>query len=251
MRDLFADVRLRAVARLLADVRLEAGTRLFADVRFFAGVRLVAVRFVAVRLAAGRFFAFFVEFVEFLRGVLFARVLRFLAVFLRGAAFARVVRFFAVALRGPVFLAVALLVRVLLDRFFVPPAFAPVARFLAGAFRVPAFLAVVLRGRDFRRFDARAAAYAAQGSSSYVRGGVPAYCGCGSSAPRARRPARHAAMMTAPNPYVAKKNPMTNPRPGTSAPKRRIPNPAKNAPSRPPVPLPWTMSRPKIRAPAT
>jgi hypothetical protein len=58
-------------------------------------------------------------------------------------------------------------------------------------------------------------------------------------------------MITAPNPYVAKKNPMTNPRPGTSAPKRRIPNPAKNAPSRPLVPFLWTMSRPKISALAT
>ena len=230
VRDLFADVRLLAVARLVADAR-----------------------FLAMRLAAGRFFAFLVEFVEFLRTVLFARVVRFLAVFLRlrGAAFARVVRFFAVALRGPVFLAVALRALVLLDGFFAPPAFAPAARFFAGAFRGRAFLAGVFRALELRRFDARAAAYAAHGSSSYVGGGVPAYSGCSSSAPKARRPARHAATITAPNPYVAKKNPMTNPRPGTSAPKRRIPNPAKNAPSRPLVPLPWTISRPKMRALAT
>jgi hypothetical protein len=232
-RDLFADVRLRAVARL------------FADARPFAGVRLVAVR-----LAAGRFFAFLDEFVELLRVVVFARVVRFFAVFLRGAAFARVVRFFAGAFRGPVFLAVALLALVLFDRF-VPAALARVARFFAGAFRVRAFRARVFRAAELRRFAARAAAYAAQGSSSSGGGGVPAYSGCSSSAPKARRPARHAEMMTAPNPYVAKKNPMTNPRPGTNAPKRRIPNPAKNAPSRPPVPLPWTMSRPKIRALAT
>jgi hypothetical protein len=50
---------------------------------------------------------------------------------------------------------------------------------------------------------------------------------------------------------MEKMNPMTNPRPGTRAPKRRIPNPAKNAPSRPLVPPLWTMSRPKISALAT
>ncbi len=47
------------------------------------------------------------------------------------------------------------------------------------------------------------------------------------------------------------KNPITKPRPGTRAANRRIPNPAKKAPSRPPVPLRCTMSRPKIRALAT
>jgi len=167
---------------------------LFADVRFFAGVRLLAPR-----LVAGRFFAFLVEFVEFLRGVLFARVVRFFAVFLRGAAFARVVRFFAVVLRGPDFLAVALRALELLDRFLLPPAFAPVARFFAGAFRGRAFLARAFRAAELRRLDARAAAYAAQGSSC-SGGGTAAYSGCSSSAPKARRPARHAAMMTAPNP---------------------------------------------------
>lgn len=193
-RDLLADVRLLAVARFLAGTRLVT-LRLFADTRLSAEARLLAGRF-----AAGRFFAFLVDCFEFLCGVLFARVVRFLAVFLRGAAFARVVRFFVVALRGPVFLAVALRALVLLDRFFAPPAFAPVARFFAGAFRGRGFLAPALRGAGLRLLRARASAYSAQGSSPYVGGGVPAYSGCSSSAPKARRPARHAAMMTAPNP---------------------------------------------------
>ena len=169
----------------------------------------------------------------------------FFAVLLRGAAFARVVRFFAVVLRGPVFLAVARRGLLPVDRF-APPALALVALFFAGARRARDFRALLFRvGGLRRRIEAGAI------SSSYTGGGVPAYSGCNSSAPKLRRPARQAAMMTAPKPYVEKKNPMTNPRPGTRAPKRRIPNPAKNAPSRPLVPLPWTMSRPKISALAT
>src|SRR5918995_799926 len=139
-RDL--DVRADALrAGAFFDARRFVVRDVFADVRLAAGLRLVAVR-----LAAGRFFAFLVEFVELLRGVLFARVVRRFAVFLRGAAFARVVRFFA------------------------------------GAFRGRAFLAWIFRALELRLFDARAAAYAAQGSSSYGSGGVPAYSGSSSSA---------------------------------------------------------------------
>lgn len=184
-RDLFA------VTRLFADVRL-LGVRLRA-VRLLAGVRLVVARFAAL----GRFFAFLVVLVVFLRGVLCAPAVRFFAAFLRGAAFARVLRFFAVVLRGPVFLAVALRALVLFDCFFVPPAFARVARFFAGAFRGRAFLALALRAGALRRVRIIAAGAV---SSSYVGGGLPAYSGCSSSAPKARRPARQAAMMTAPNP---------------------------------------------------
>jgi len=236
-------------ARVLLGRAFRAGA--FFDPRFFAPRDLLAaVRFFAVRFTAGeRLFAVVARagrLVVFF--ALFARAGRFLAVLLRGAAFARVVRFFAAVLRGPVFLAVARRGLVPVERF-VPPALARVARFFAGALRARDFRAVLFRAGGLRRRGRVMTAGAS--SSSYTGGGVPAYSGCSSSAPKARLPPRQAAMMTAPNPYVETKNPMTNPSPGTSAPKRRIPNPAKNAPSRPLVPVPWTMRRPKISAVAT
>ena len=97
-------------------------------------------------------------------------------------------------LRGPVFLAVARRGPVPVDRF-APPALARVAPFFAGARRARVFPALLFRaGVLRRRMEAGAI------SSSYTGGGLPAYSGCNSSAPSVRRPARQAAMMTAPNP---------------------------------------------------
>jgi hypothetical protein len=175
-------------------------------------VRLVATRrFVVVRFVV--FLAGFlaVRFVVFFAGFLAVFVVRF-----RGAALARVV-----------------------DRFRA-------VLFLTADERVVRFFVAARRRRG-----SGIGTYGGQLSSSYLADGTAAYSGCSSSTPKARRPARHAAMRRAPKPYVAKKNPMTNPRPGTSAPKRRIPKPAKNAPRRPPVPPRCTMSRPKINALAT
>jgi hypothetical protein len=196
---------------------------LFAALLFFV-VRLAAVgRFFAVVARAGRLAVFFTEFVRaelvaragrfffaafarpgrlvvffavLVRAELLARAGRFFfAALLRGAAFARAVRFFAVVLRGPVFLAVALRGLVPVDRF-APPALARVAPFFAGARRARVFfVALLFRDGGLRRRMAAGAI-----SSSDTGGGVPVYAGCNSSAPNVRRPARHAAMMTAPNP---------------------------------------------------
>jgi hypothetical protein len=203
------------------DARFLGARDLFAAPLFFV-VRFAAVRFFAVVARAGRlavFFAAFVReelvaragrfffaafarlgrlivfFVVFVRAELFARAGRFFfAVLLRVAAFAGVVRFFAVVLRGPVFLAVARRGLVPVDRF-APPALARVAPFFAGARRARDFLALLFRAGGLRRrIDAGAI------SSSYTGGGLSAYSGCNSSAPNVRRPARQAAMMTAPNP---------------------------------------------------
>lgn len=179
---------------------------------FFAGPLFFAVFARAGRLAvffdalarAGRLVVFFdafararrlaVFFDAFARSAALARAGRFFfAVLVRGAALARVARF-VVVLRGPVFLAVARRGLVPVDRF-APPALARVAPFLAGARRAPDFLVLLFRtGGLRRRMEAGAS------SSSYTGGGVPAYSGSNSSAPKVRRPARHAAMMTAPNP---------------------------------------------------
>jgi hypothetical protein len=174
------------------DARFLGAPDLFAALLFFVARFAAVGRFFAVFARAGRLAVFFAEFV---RAALFARAGRFFfAVLLRGAAFARVVRFFAVALRGPVFLAVARRGPVPVDRF-VPPALARAARFFAGAFLARVFLTLLFRAGGLRlRMDAGAI------SSSYTGGGVPAYSGCNSSAPKVRRPARQAAMMTAPNP---------------------------------------------------
>jgi hypothetical protein len=197
-RDLFAAplflvVRFAAVGRFFAVVA-RAG-RLAVFFAAFVRAELVARagRFLLDAFAdAGRLVDFFAEFV---RAELVARAGRFFfAVLLRGAAFARVVRFFAVALRGPVFLAVARRGLVPVDRF-VPLALARVAPFFAGARRARDLLALLFRAGCLRRRNEAGAS-----SSSYTGGGVPAYSGCNSSAPNVRRPARQAAMMTAPNP---------------------------------------------------
>jgi hypothetical protein len=185
------------------DARFLGARDLFAAPLFFAVCFAAVGRFLAVVARAGRLAVLFAVFVraEFVARAgrfffaAFAPARRFFfAVLLRGAAFARVVRFFAVVFRGPVFLAVARRGLVPVDRF-VPPALARVARFFAGAFLARDFLALLFRAGGLRRRIEAGAS-----SSSYTGGGVPAYSGCSSSAPTLRRPARQAAMMTAPNP---------------------------------------------------
>jgi hypothetical protein len=192
---------------------------LFLVVRFAAAGCLVL--FFAVLVRAGRLAVFFAAFVRaelvaragrfffaalarvgrlvvlfavFVRAELVARAGRFFfAVPLRGAAFA-LARFFAVVLRGPDFLAVARRGLVPVDRF-VPPALARVALFFAGARRARVLPALLFRAGALRRRKEAGAI-----NSSYTGGGVPAYSGCNSSAPKVRRPPRQAAMITAPNP---------------------------------------------------
>ena len=193
----FFVVRFAAVGRFFAVVARAGRLAVFFAVFFAVFVRAELVAragrfFFAAFARVGRLVAFFAVFV---RTELFARAGRFFfAVLLRGAAFALVVRFFAVVFRGPVFLAVARPGLEPVD-LFAPPALARVAPFFAGARRARDFLALLFRAGGLRRrIDAGAI------SSSYTGGGLPAYSGCNSSAPSVRRPARQAAMMTAPNP---------------------------------------------------
>src|SRR2546421_1289024 len=194
----FFVVRFAAVGRFFAVVARAGRLAVFLAVFFAVFVRAELVAragrffFFAAFARVGRLVAFFAVFV---RAELFARAGRFFfAVLLRGAAFALVVRFFAVVFRGPVFLAVARPGLEPVD-LFAPPALARVAPFFAGARRARDFLALLFpAGGLRRRIDAGAI------SSSYTGGGLSAYSGCNSSAPNVRRPARQAAMMTAPNP---------------------------------------------------
>jgi len=153
------------------DPRFLAARDLLAAVRFFA-VRLAGGRFFVVIARAGRFVVFFVAFARA------DRLVVFFAEFVRGAAFVRAGRFFfAVRLRGA--------------------ALAPVVRFFAGAFRARDFVAALFRAGGRRRDRTMAGGASI---SSNTGAGVPAYSGGSSSAPKARRPARQAPIMIAPNP---------------------------------------------------
>jgi hypothetical protein len=169
------------------DARFLGARDLFAAPLFFV-VRFAAVgRFFAVVARAGRLAVFFAAFERaelvaragrffFAAFARAGRLVVFFAVFVRAELVARAGRFFfAVRLRGA--------------------AFARVVPFFAGARRARDLPALLFRAGCLRRRNEAGA-----NSSSSTGAGVPACSGCNSSAPNVRRPARQAAMMTAPNP---------------------------------------------------
>ena len=178
MRELFAETRLRTVVRPFKRVVVE---RRFVVDRFPA----FFVVLLAVFFAGFRAVVFVVRFVVRFADFLAALLAGFLAVFVgrfRGGAFARV-----------------------FDRFVAGALRARVVFFFAGALRAPVFRARAARARLVVRGAARRrgsgmGTYGGQASSPYLDGGTAAYSGCQSSTRKARRPARHAAMMRAPNP---------------------------------------------------
>ena len=168
-RELFDDARLAVEARPFV---LVAADR-------FAGFRAAvffAVVFFVVRLAGFLAVAFFdVRLAGFLVAFFLVRFAGFLAVVFFVVLF--VVRFAG-------FLALVV--------FFVD--------FFGVFLRARALLARVPRAGDRRCLGPEAGTYGGHASASYADSGTEAYSGCSSSTANARRPARHAAMMTAPKP---------------------------------------------------
>lgn len=177
---------------------------------FVVDDRLVAVRFVRV----DRFLAVVLREPAFLAGAFFVLDLVLVDRF-APVVFVRVVRFFAVVLRGPDFRAVVRLDLELVDRFAVL-VFARVRRLFAGALRPPAFLAgafaffagdllvwrVCLMVKPVPGVPGRAEDVPAVATSGCGAG--PPSCATISSvapgSPRARRPARQPAIVSAPRP---------------------------------------------------